>query len=408
MRKPYRLSLDLGSTSLGWAIFHLNTAVEPTEPTAIVRAGVRIFGDGRNPKDGTSLAVTRRMARAMRRRRDRLLKRKARLLKLLVDFGFFPKTEGERKALANLDPYAIRAKGLDKALTPSEFGRALFHLSQRRGFKSNRKTDKADNDGSALKGAISRLRANLEEQHCRTVGEWLNKRFTDLSKKPEERTVRARFRQTRVTTEAGKPKIEKSYDLYIDRKMVEDEFDALWLKQAALNPKVFTEPARAALKDCLLFQRNLRPVKPGRCTLMPEEERAPLALLNYGYTVLRAATARAIVAAGLHPSIGLHHSNDTNAMRLVDDVMEPFRPTIDLKVWQLLRNGEKEVVPETKRALVRTLYDDMQSNSGVTPLSDCIQRLATSLAHVFLGEREELELPLPGLPLNMAADTLNE
>lgn len=48
------------------------------------------------------------------------------------------------------------------------------------------------------------------------------------------------------------------------------------------------------------------------------------ALLNYGYTILRSATARAVVAAGLHPSIGLHHSNDANAMRLVDDLMEPF------------------------------------------------------------------------------------
>ena len=59
------------------------------------------------------------------------------------------------------------------------------------------------------------------------------------------------------------------------------------------------------------------------------------ALLNYGYTILRSATARAVVAAGLHPSIGLHHSNDANAMRLVDDLMEPFRPMVDLKVWQL-------------------------------------------------------------------------
>lgn len=56
------------------------------------------------------------------------------------------------------------------------------------------------------------------------------------------------------------------------------------------------------------------------------------AMLNYGYTVLRATTARAIVAAGLHTSIGLHHSNDSNAMRLVDDLMEPFRPIVDLKV----------------------------------------------------------------------------
>ncbi len=126
-------------------------------------------------------------------------------------------------------------------------------------------------------------------------------------------------------------------------------------------------------------------------------------LLNYGYTVLRATTARAVVAAGLHPTIGLHHSNAGNAMRLVDDLMEPFRPMIDLKVWQLSRQGENEVTPDTKRILVRTMYDDMQSNVGATPVMVCTQKLATSLAQVFLGEREKLDLPLMGLPLSLAA-----
>lgn len=125
-------------------------------------------------------------------------------------------------------------------------------------------------------------------------------------------------------------------------------------------------------------------------------------MLNYGYTVLRAATARAVIAAGLHPSIGLHHSNDNNAMRLVDDVMEPFRPVIDLKVWHLRRNGENEVTPETKRALVRTLYDDMQTEAGATPVMVCAQKLSVSLAQVYLGERDKLDLPLPGLPLALA------
>lgn len=125
-------------------------------------------------------------------------------------------------------------------------------------------------------------------------------------------------------------------------------------------------------------------------------------LLNYGYTVLRACTARAVIAAGLHPSIGLHHSNDNNAMRLVDDVMEPFRPIVDLKVWHLRRNGEEHVTPETKRALVRTLYDDMQTEAGATPVMVCAQKLAVSLAQVYLGEREKLDLPLPGLPLALA------
>lgn len=131
-------------------------------------------------------------------------------------------------------------------------------------------------------------------------------------------------------------------------------------------------------------------------------------LLNYGYTVLRACTARAVVAAGLHPTLGLHHSNEGNAMRLVDDLMEPFRPVIDLKVWLLWRNGEGEVTPETKRALVRTLYDDMQTSSGTTPVMVCTQRLAISLAQAYLGERNQLDLPLPGLPLTLAASLDNE
>lgn len=255
-RMRYRLALDLGSTSLGWAMVRL---AENSEPCAVIKAGVRIFSDGRNPKDGTSLAVTRREARAMRRRRDRLLRRKARMMGLLVEHGFFPAEEKDRKALQTLNPYELRARGLDAALSPAEFARALFHINQRRGFKSNRRTDKKDNDSGALKQAINTLRAALAETNFRTVGEWLHRRDQAGS------TVRARYH-------------DKSYDLYIDRAMIAAEFDALWAKQAGINPTQFTEAARSDLRNCLLFQRPLRPVKPGRCTLMPDEERAPLAL----------------------------------------------------------------------------------------------------------------------------------
>jgi len=126
-------------------------------------------------------------------------------------------------------------------------------------------------------------------------------------------------------------------------------------------------------------------------------------MLNYGYTVLRASTARAVIAAGLHPTLGLHHSNDSNPMRLVDDLMEPFRPMIDLKVWLLQNSGEGTITADTKRALVRTLYDDMQTDIGATPVMVCVQKLAISLAQVYLGERDCLDLPLPGLPIALAA-----
>jgi CRISPR-associated protein Cas1 len=132
------------------------------------------------------------------------------------------------------------------------------------------------------------------------------------------------------------------------------------------------------------------------------------AMLNYGYTVLRATTARSVVAAGLHPTIGLHHSNEGNAMRLVDDLMEPFRPMIDLKVWQLHKQGEGLITPDSKRALVRSLYDDMQTSAGATPVMVCTQKLAISLAQIFMGEKEKLDLPLPGLPLSLAASIQDE
>ncbi len=275
----YRLALDLGTTSLGWAMIRLNS---DNNPCAVIKAGVRIFSDGRNPKDGSSLAVTRREARAMRRRRDRLLKRKSRMAKTLTDHGFFPVIEADRKALVTLNPYTLRAKGLDEALTPAEFARALFHINQRRGFKSNRKTDKKENDASALKNAIKGLRDQLDAEgadgKARTVGELLNRRLTNMALAPEQRTVRARYREAKVLRDDGKTKINKSYDLYIDRAMIEAEFDALWAKQSSFNPALFTEAARSELRYCLLFQRPLKPVKPGRCTLIPEEERAPLAL----------------------------------------------------------------------------------------------------------------------------------
>lgn len=257
----YRLGLDIGSTSIGWCLVRLNNN---DEPVAVIRMGVRIFSDGRNPKDGSSLAVTRRQARQMRRRRDRLLKRKERMLDALTRLSFFPKDEKERSSLASINPYALRKRGLYERLSGPEFGRALFHINQRRGFLSNRKTDKKDNESGTLKKAIRDLREKLQNENCQTIGEWLANRHE------RGESVRARLR--------GKTQKDKAYDFYADRAMIEHEFDTLWSKQSSLNPSLFNDAAYNELKDILLHQRPLKPVKPGRCTLMPEEERAPLAL----------------------------------------------------------------------------------------------------------------------------------
>lgn len=121
------------------------------------------------------------------------------------------------------------------------------------------------------------------------------------------------------------------------------------------------------------------------------------ALLNYGYAVLRASTARALVAAGLHPSIGIFHRNAYNGMRLADDIMEPFRPLVDLRVRALIVDGVAAVTPETKRALVDVLSTDVPHIRGITPVSVAVQYAATSLAKCFLGDAKKIEFPVANM-----------
>ena len=123
-------------------------------------------------------------------------------------------------------------------------------------------------------------------------------------------------------------------------------------------------------------------------------------LLNYGYAVLRAAVARAVMAAGLHPSLGLMHANRGNAMVLVDDLMEPFRPVVDLEVWRLVRDGVEEVDRDAKTTLARVAILDLPTAAGMSPVTVCAERLAQSLARAYAGEGDgALDLPLSRLPL---------
>jgi len=256
----YRLGLDLGTNSLGWSIVALG---DTGEPTRLEGLGVRIFSDGRNPKDGSSLAVMRRGPRQMRRRRDRYLRRRERFMQALIDHGLMPADAPERKTLESLDPYFLRTRGLDEKLPLFELGRALFHLNQRRGFQSNRKTDKRrDDDTGKIKQAIAAFREEVKGR-ARTVGEALQLR------RLEGKPVRAR-----TVGEGAKA----SYELYVDRALIAEEFDALWKAQQRFHDARPSDKARDYLRATLLHQRELRPVRPGRCTLEPNEERAPNAL----------------------------------------------------------------------------------------------------------------------------------
>ena len=152
-----RLGLDLGTNSIGWCLLKLDSQ---GRPAGVIDTGVRLLTvneeAGRDPQSKQSLAADRRAARAQRRRRDRFLKRQKRLMTTLVEAGLMPAEEPARKALETLDPYYLRAEALNRPLELHEIGRAIFHLNQRRGFKSNRIADAGDSEDGAIKALPAR------------------------------------------------------------------------------------------------------------------------------------------------------------------------------------------------------------------------------------------------------------
>ena len=116
-------------------------------------------------------------------------------------------------------------------------------------------------------------------------------------------------------------------------------------------------------------------------------------LLNYGYSILRAAVARAIVMAGLHPAFGLQHCNRSNLFCLADDLMEPLRPLVDARVRELVRLIKTEVSPITKAALLQLLIQEATTGSEAGPLMVTLHRYVASLVKCYAGESEQLEIP---------------
>ncbi len=120
----------------------------------------------------------------------------------------------------------------------------------------------------------------------------------------------------------------------------------------------------------------------------------PNAALNYGYSVLRAATARAIVAAGLLPTLGIHHSNKYNAFCLADDLMEPYRPYIDAEVVELLQLGIDELDKRAKAQLIGTVLADVKQDGKKGPMMVALHRTAQSLVGCFEKEGRKLNYPV--------------
>lgn len=244
--KSYTLGLDLGTNSVGWAILDV-------EQKELVNAGVRIFQEGvdRDTKGAEiSKNATRRSARSARRSRKRRNYRKDKLLRMLIRNQLLP---GDKKGLQEVfekDPYCLRARGLAEKLDLYEIGRVLYHLNQRRGFWSNRKSETSKEDGIVKKSATA-LQEQIQQHDCQTMGEY----FSKLN--PHEQRIRGH---------------------YTFRSMYEDEFDKIWEKQALYYNGLLTDALKKEIKEkTIFFQRPLKPTDEliGDCELEPGEKRCP-------------------------------------------------------------------------------------------------------------------------------------
>lgn len=132
----------------------------------------------------------------------------------------------------------------------------------------------------------------------------------------------------------------------------------------------------------------------GREFVRAREGAEPNNLLNYGYTILRAAVARALTGSGLLPAFGIFHRNRYNAFPLADDVMEPYRPYVDELVYGLYAAGKSQLTQEVKGELLRILFADTRFDQLLRPLEVGLTFTTASLASCFAGERKKIRYPL--------------
>lgn len=278
------LGLDLGVTSIGWCLFD-------NENQHFIATGSRIFQAGvKNPLTNkeSPLNATRREKRQIRRQIFRKAQRQELLLEVLQELGWLPKDETLLALSMAKDPYELRAKALDEALTLEELGRIFYQLSKRRGFKSSRKSgDDEDKEGGVLfkgdakaqKVGINELQEEMEQGGFRTVGEYL------ASLNPHDKRRRNR---------------------YILRQQYLHEFDLIWQAQLRFHPEIekpttyeylirkFCKARQQEkweqknlydfLKDYVVyFQRALKSQKQnvGMCTFEPTSRRAPKSSLVF-------------------------------------------------------------------------------------------------------------------------------
>ena len=255
-----RLGIDLGSTSIGWCLLEID---RHNTNNRLVAIGSRIFPDGRDDKSKEPLAVKRRLSRGARRRRDRNLRAKTQLIRVLQSKELLPGNSDEIKELENLNPYMLRAKAAREKVSLYELGRLLLHIRQRRGFKSNRRLDRSVDD-KEIQGMKLGIQALEQQMGNLTLGEFLWKQI-ELQSGKKTMMAGIRFRPEVM------PNGKNSYDFYANREMYEREIQIIWEKQSQFYPGVLTPDLFQKLHRIIIDQRPLGKPKVGKCALLFKE-----------------------------------------------------------------------------------------------------------------------------------------
>lgn len=260
----YSIGLDIGISSIGWAVVNLDL-------DRIENMGVRVFDAAENPKNGSSLAAPRREARSARRRLRRRRYRVARTRDFILKKGLLTQYELDQLfewKSEDLDIWLIRVNGIERKLTDREFARVLIHFTKNRGFKSNRKSEEADAETGVV---LSSVRENIElmkEKGYRTVSEMLL--FEDEKFKGRKRNKGGEY-----THVISRNELEKEIrTIFAFQRENGHTFATIENEEEYL--KIWNAQRPFASKDAIMN-------KIGNCTFEKNEKRAP----KFSYTFER-------------------------------------------------------------------------------------------------------------------------
>lgn len=364
--QPYAIGLDVGITSVGWSV----VALKEDRPCQIIGMGSRIFDAAENPKTGASLAAPRREARSVRRRLRRRRFRNSRIRDLLTKEKIVTEDQLAHLFEGRLeDIYALRVRALDEKMTGPEMARILIHLSQRRGFRSNRKGASAGEDGQLLK-AVNKNIGKMADFGYRTVAEML---LLDEEFAENKRNKGGAY----ITT--------------VSRDMVEAEARAIFSAQRAMGSPYAFEEIEEDYITILLSQRSFDD-GPGKgspyagnqiermigwCTFEKNEKRASKASFSFEYfTLLQTVNHMQLVTARTSTPLTDEQRKTVIdlAMRKADinflDVRKALELTADTTFNMVYYRDDDQKVCETKTRFpfmrcyhkIRKAFDSIEKN----------------------------------------------